>query len=130
MANPQQFKSEEDLIPFTVDTEEIFFARPAGRVPGGVMLALAKSAKDKSRQTEVVMDFVAMVLDGDSRAAFLDRWEGRVEPPIGMPMLGKIIRWLMEEHYSPERPTEAPSPSTSGRRSIGANSTAGAPPEE
>lgn len=120
-------KSAKEGTPFEIDGD-VFVARPAADLPGGILLDLAATMTgDTSEQTLAMFSFLRLALEPES-VALLEKRLRDPERPIPIPMVGEVATWLMEEVYS-GRPTEPPAPSGNGRSSTGESSTDGVPPK-
>jgi hypothetical protein len=109
-------------VPFTIDGDE-FIA--VGNPPA--MAFLDVSAVNKAEgldKIQILLDFLDKVLIPASAERFAERL-GSSEEPIEINQAADIAVWLMEEKYAPDRPTEAPSPSSNGSGSTGPSSTDG-----
>lgn len=116
--------NKKENVPFVID-DDTFTA--VGIAPAMAVLDVAAVNKaadmDKIR---IILEFLDQVLLPDSAIRFAERLRSSTEP-ITIDQAASIAVWLMEEVYSPERPTEAPSPSPNGSGSTGPSSTDGAP---
>lgn len=114
---------KKEDVHFKID-DDTFIA--VGTAPAMAVLDVGAVNKaeglDKIR---IILEFLDKVLVPASAVRFAERLSSATDP-IDVEQAADIAVWLMEETYAPERPTEAPSPSSNGSGSTGASSTDGA----
>lgn len=96
-----------------------------GAIPGNVLLKFiaAADSNDGGRAAEAMRTFFYSVMEEEEAERFYALLDGD-EYIVDMIDLVNISSWIIEE-YS-ERPTQAPTPSSSGRAKAGTTSTAAA----
>lgn len=118
---------KKDNVPFQID-DDTFVAVSSAPAMAVLDVAAVNKATDMDK-IRIILEFLDQVLLPDSAERFAERLRSAAEP-ITIDQAASIAVWLMEEVYSPERPTEALSPSQNGSESTGPNSTDGAPASE
>lgn len=112
-------------IEFQID-DDVFVA--VGTAPAMAVLDVsAVGAAEGVDRLRIVFEFLDQVLKPESAQRFAERMRSADEP-ITVDQAAAVAVWLMEEHYAPERPTEAQSSSAGGPGTTGQSSTDGAQP--
>jgi hypothetical protein len=112
-----------DWIEFEIDGEvfKIATVAPAMAV---LDVAAVNEAKDLDK-LRIIMEFLDVVLEPDSATRFAARLKSQ-ENPITIEQCSDVAVWAMEDLFTTDRPTTAPSPSPNGSETTGPSTTDGA----
>lgn len=111
-----------EALEFKID-DDVFYA--TGDLPGGVIsdMAAIMMLDDNGEKLKVIMDFLDDALLPESAELFAERMRDPSNP-ITFNQAMEIFEWIIETLTENVRPTQAPSSSQRGRRSVGTRSTA------